>query len=57
MAKKKAVPKKALGAIERSAKRDAQKAAGALDGRFREKVVPNKKRKAKRGKKVDPNEE
>lgn len=57
MAKKKAVTKKELDAIERSAKREAQKAAGALDGRFREKVVPNKKRKAQRRKKLDPNEE
>lgn len=57
MAKKKAVTKKELDAIERAAKREAQKAAGALDGRFRQKVVPNKKRKAERKKKVDPDEE
>ncbi len=57
MAKKKVVTKKDLDAIERTAKREAQKAAGALDGRFREKVVPNKKRKTSRKKKVDPSEE
>lgn len=57
MAKKKAVTKKELDAIERAAKREAQKAAGALDGRFRQKVVPNKKRKAERKKKVGPDEE
>jgi hypothetical protein len=44
MAKKKII-KKDLDAIERAAKREEQKAAGALDGRFRPKVVPNKKRK------------
>lgn len=56
MAKKKQITKKELDAIERAAKRDAQKAAGALDGRFREKVVPNKKKKAqqKRDKDIDP---
>ena len=57
MAKKKTITKKELDAIERAAKREAQKAAGALDGRFREKVVPNKKRKTTPKKKVDPNEE
>lgn len=57
MAKKKD-PKKDLEAIERAAKRKAQKEAGALDGRFREKVVPDKKRKAKREPKkpIDPEE-
>lgn len=56
MAKKKRITKKELDAIEREAKREAQKAAGALDGRFREKVVPNKKKKAqqKRDKEIDP---
>ncbi len=56
MAKKKRITKKELDAIERAAKREAQKAAGALDGRFREKVVPNKKKKAqqKRDKDIDP---
>jgi len=43
--KKKTPVKQALEAIERGAKRKAQKAAGALDGRFRVKVVPNKKRR------------
>ncbi len=57
MAKKKAITKKELDAIERAAKRQAQKEAGALDGRFRPKVVPNKKRKEVPKKKVDPGEE
>lgn len=59
MAKKKAITKKDLDALERAAKREAQKAAGALDGRFRQKVVPNKKRKANttRRKKVNPQDE
>jgi hypothetical protein len=58
MAKKKDKAKKDLDAIERAAKRNAQKDAGALDGRFREKVVPDKKRKAQRerSKGVDPDE-
>jgi hypothetical protein len=41
---KKRITKKQLDAIERAAKREAQKAAGALDGRFRGKVVPSGKR-------------
>ena len=57
MAKKKVIKKKELDAIERSAKRQAQKEAGALDGRFRPKVVPNKKRKRDPKKKVYPDEE
>ena len=58
MAKKKDKVKKDLDAIERAAKRKAQKEAGALDGRFRVKVVPDKKRKAqrKRSKGVDTDE-
>ena len=58
MAKKKN-PKKDLEAIERAAKRQEQKEAGALDGRFREKVVPDKKRQAKvpPKKPIDPVEE
>jgi hypothetical protein len=56
MAKKKRSPKKDLDAIQRGVKREAQKAAGALDGRFREKVVPDKRRNAARkyGKVVGP---
>ena len=53
MAKKKVITKRELLAIERAAKREAQKAAGAMDGRFREKVVPNKKRKAQRERNKD----
>jgi hypothetical protein len=53
----KAITKKELDAIERAAKREAQKAAGALDGRFRQKVVPNKKRKAEHKKKTDLDDE
>lgn len=57
MPRKKAITKKELLAIERAAKREAQKAAGALDGRFRVKVVPDKKNKGRRDRKVDPDEE
>lgn len=56
MAMKKIITKQALERIERTAKREALKAAGALDGRFREKVVPNKKRNAPSKRKVDPND-
>lgn len=44
MPARKHITKKELDAIERAAKRQAQKEGGALDGRFREKVVPSKKR-------------
>ncbi len=44
MAAKKRITKKELDAIERAAKRKEQKEAGALDGRFRPKVVPSKRR-------------
>lgn len=53
MAKKKTITKKELDAIERAAKRKEQKEAGALDGRFREKVVPDKKRYSRKHKKDD----
>lgn len=44
-AKKKKQPKTPKpGAIERTAKREAQKEQGALDGRFREKKVESGKR-------------
>ena len=36
-----------LRKAEQGAVREEQKAQGALDGRFREKVVPNKKRRTK----------
>ena len=42
--KKNARTKKDLQKIERAAKRAEQKAAGALDGRFRTKKVESKKR-------------
>ena len=42
--KKKAPAKKDLQKIEQAAKRAEQKAAGALDGRFRTKKVESKKR-------------
>lgn len=57
MAKKKTrITKKDLLKIEKGAVREEQKEQGALDGRFREKVVPNKKRKAqqKRDKDIGP---
>lgn len=44
MAAKKRITRKDLDAIERAAKRQAQKEAGALDGRFREKVVPARRK-------------
>ncbi len=44
MVKKKRITKADLDKIERAAKREAQKAAGALDGRFRPRVMKNKKR-------------
>ena len=55
MAKKKRVTRRELDAIERAAKREAQKAAGALDGRFRPRVV--KSRKAYSRKRLPPTEE
>jgi len=49
MAKKKThISKKELLKSEKGAVRKEQKEQGALDGRFREKMVPNKKRKAQR---------
>lgn len=57
MSAKKRITRKDLDTIERAAKRKAQKEAGALDGRFREKVVPGKKnyaRKPKHRKADDP---
>ncbi|MBK9177712.1 MAG: hypothetical protein IPM46_15550 [Flavobacteriales bacterium] len=43
MAAKKRDSQKELDAIERAAKREAQKAAGALDGRYRPRVVKSRK--------------
>jgi hypothetical protein len=50
MAKKKRSPKADLAAIERATKRAAQKAQGALDGRFRVKKVESKKRYSRKRK-------
>lgn len=55
MAQKKRVTRKELDAIERAAKREAQKAAGALDGRFRPRVVKSKKGYSR--KRLPPKEE
>lgn len=55
MVKKKRVTRKELDAIERAAKREAQKAAGALDGRFRPRVVKSKKGYSR--KRLPPTEE
>ena len=44
MAKKKTITKEDLAKIEKAAKRREQKEQGALDGRFRPKVIPNKKK-------------
>lgn len=59
MAAKKRITKKELEAIELTAKRKEQKDAGALDGRFRPKVVPSKKKKTppKRPKEEDLGDE
>ncbi len=57
MAKKKRITKKELLKMEQAAVREERKEQGALDGRFREKVVPDKKHKAKRRRKVDPEDE
>lgn len=55
MAKKKRITKADLDRIERAAKRDAQKAAGALDGRYRPRVVKSRKTYSrKRNGKDDP---
>lgn len=55
MAKKKTrITKKELLKIEKGAVRKEQKDQGALDGRFREKVVPNKKDRLKRNKDIEP---
>lgn len=52
---KKRITKKDLDKIERAAKREAQKAAGAMDGRFRPRVVKSKKQYSRRSKpKADP---
>lgn len=55
MARKKRAPKKELAAIERSAKREAQKAAGVFDGRYRPRVVKSKKRYVRK-RPMDPEE-
>lgn len=55
MAAKKRITKKELDAIEREAKRAEQKEAGALDGRFRPKVLPSKKKYTRKGRRQDPN--
>ncbi len=52
-APKKRAPKKDLLAIDRAAKRKAQKEQGAFDGRFRPRVVKSKKRYTRK-KPVDP---
>jgi hypothetical protein len=48
--KKKQSPEKDLTAIDRAAKRKAQKEQGALDGRFRTKKVESKKRYTRKAK-------
>lgn len=49
MPRKKPSPKADLARIEREAKRAAQKAQGALDGRFRTRKVESKKRYKRKG--------
>ena len=53
MVAKKRITKKELDAIERAAKRKEQKDAGAMDGRFREKVVPSKKKYSRKPKRKE----
>ena len=59
MAKNKKITKEDLRKIEKTAVRDEMKDQGALDGRFRPKVVPDKTKVYKRKKKhkKDENEE
>lgn len=57
MAQKKRITKKELLKIEQAAVREERKEQGAFDGRFREKVVPDKRRKTRRRRKMDPDEE
>jgi hypothetical protein len=52
---RKRAPKKDIAAIERAAKREAQKEQGAFDGRFRPRVVKSKKRYSRK-KPIDPDE-
>jgi len=47
-------PKKDLLAIDRAAKRKAQKEQGAFDGRFRPRVVKSKKRYSRKRDRTDP---
>lgn len=51
----KRAPKKDLLAIDRAAKRKAQKEQGAFDGRFRPRVVKSKKRYSRK-RPTDPDE-
>lgn len=54
MPAEKRITRRELDRIERAAKREAQKAAGAFDGRFRPRVVPGRKRyDRKRQRKID----
>lgn len=52
-AKRKRPQQPAPDAVERAAKREEQKQQGALDGRYREKVVPDKRRYSRK-RKTDP---
>ncbi len=53
MAKKKTITKEDLAKIEKAAKRKEMKEQGALDGRYRAKVIPDKKKAHKRNPKDD----
>lgn len=55
--KKKRITKKELLKIEKGAVRKEQKDQGALDGRFREKLVPSKKEKIERKRKKQIDED
>jgi hypothetical protein len=53
---KKRITRRDLDRIERTAKREAQKAAGALDGRYRPRVVPDKRKYTRRRRKPSEDE-
>lgn len=50
---KKRNPKKDIAQIEKAAVRQEMKEQGAFDGRFRSKVVPNKRKYTRKRKKDD----
>jgi hypothetical protein len=57
MPRKKKDQKEAIRQLDQAVKREAQKAQGALDGRFREKKVESKKRYTRKPKHKGPEAE